>query len=76
MRDGDLSGANGGVSEEGDKVSETVNGATEEVEAGAKVGHGGRSEGFDRGEYRFGFGFRYVGVSGIQNREVAVVVAT
>ena len=74
MRDGDLFGANEGVSEEGDKVSETVNGAAEEVEAGAKVGHGGRSEGFDRGEYRFGFG--YVGVSGIQNREVAVVVAT
>ena len=74
MHDGDLSGANGGVGEEGDEVSETINGIAVEVKAGAEVGHDGRSEGFDGGEYEFRFG--YVGVSGTQNREVAVVVAS
>ena len=53
---------------ERDKVSKTVSGTTEEVEARAKVGHGGRSEGFDGGKYRFEF--EYVDGSGIQNRQV------
>ena len=60
---------------EGDEVFETVNGAVEEVEAGAKVSHSGRNEGFVGGEYGFGFKFGYVGGSGIRNRQVVAAGA-
>nr|POE98902.1 hypothetical protein CFP56_65657 [Quercus suber] len=63
LHDGDLSGADRGVNKEGYEVFETVNGAAEEVVARAEVGHSGRSEGFDGGEYGFGFKFGYVGGS-------------
>ncbi|KAI8544891.1 hypothetical protein RHMOL_Rhmol07G0000700 [Rhododendron molle] len=50
LGDGDLAGVVVGVDGEGDVVAETVDGAAEEVEAGTKVGDGGRGEGPDGGE--------------------------
>ncbi|GAB4838672.1 hypothetical protein Ancab_028216 [Ancistrocladus abbreviatus] len=56
LGDGDLARVDGGINGERDKISNAIDGAAEEVEAWAKVGYGGGSEGVDGGEDRFGFG--------------------
>lgn len=45
-----------GVDTERDEVAEAINGASEEIEARAKIGDGGRSEGSNGGENGFRFG--------------------
>ncbi|XP_062019339.1 uncharacterized protein LOC133735908 [Rosa rugosa] len=49
LGNGDLSGEDLGIDGEGDEVAEAVDGASDEVKAGAEVGDGGRAEGLDGG---------------------------
>lgn len=55
MGDGDLAGVDVGVNGERHEIPQAIDGAAEKIKTGAEVGHGGRCEGLDCGQYEFGF---------------------